>query len=298
MRVVILAIAAGRLVARFQVAWGLGPRRAVAVAAAKMGMCGLAAKLAGPDGSNLFPGERLEEIRASGSLNFYRRTFLSDRNRDIVQAAARGDTAFLIRHLVAQDATFPELFDDERVERRSGLQRIVKALKDSPPCQVVDVGCGNAELLKRLAALGHDVTGVDLSPLRLLRNRGAIRKLHLGLAEDLPLPDACADVVIATELLEHACNLEMTLREVVRILRSGGIFHCQVPLGGFADGDNHVRHFNEETLRYVLEQVGFKIHSLTVIPYLCDNTPNNIYAVAGLGVLSRRAPVGSDQGMR
>jgi SAM-dependent methyltransferase len=45
-----------------------------------------------------------------------------------------------------------------------------------------------------------------------------------GWGEDIPLTDACVDVVIARQVLHHAKNLQTMCAEVYRVLKPGGLF--------------------------------------------------------------------------
>jgi len=89
-----------------------------------------------------------------------------------------------------------------------------------PGAVVVDLGCG-AGLLTPLVHCYHHF-GVDFSQeaLRQAREHGvhAIRGDVLA----VPLPDECADVVVAGEILEHVEDHVGVLAECARLLRPGG----------------------------------------------------------------------------
>lgn len=91
-----------------------------------------------------------------------------------------------------------------------------------PGSVLVDIACGGGLLAPHVAALGHRHVGVDLSPsaVPLAREHGveAVR----GDAQALPLADACADVVVAGEVLEHVPDLTAAVAEACRVLRPGG----------------------------------------------------------------------------
>ncbi|QSB15062.1 methyltransferase domain-containing protein [Natronosporangium hydrolyticum] len=88
---------------------------------------------------------------------------------------------------------------------------------------LVDVGCGAGVLAPHLAGKGYRHIGVDLtrSALRQAAEHGVT--VVQGDATALPLPDRCADVVSAGELLEHVPDLPGAVREACRILRPGGL---------------------------------------------------------------------------
>jgi SAM-dependent methyltransferase len=80
---------------------------------------------------------------------------------------------------------------------------------------VVDLGCGNAPYRPLFAPLAARYVGVDLPG-----NPEA--ELFFDADGRAPLPDASADVVISTQVLEHVPSPESYLREAVRLLRPGG----------------------------------------------------------------------------
>lgn len=108
------------------------------------------------------------------------------------------------------------------------------AMGDLPQgATVVDVGSG-AGFDSLLAALqvGHTgrVVGIDMTDQMLARARDGARQLGLtnvefrkGLAEELPVPDAFADVVISNGVLNLVPDKERAYREIYRILKPGGI---------------------------------------------------------------------------
>lgn len=97
---------------------------------------------------------------------------------------------------------------------------------------VLDLGCG-AGIDTLLAALavgpGGRVIGLDMTPEMLGRARENAALLALdhvefleGLFEQIPLPDASVDVVIANGTLSLSTRQSRVLAEVVRVLRPGG----------------------------------------------------------------------------
>lgn len=97
---------------------------------------------------------------------------------------------------------------------------------------VVDIGSGSgfdALIASRMVGPEGRVVGIDMTPemLELARkgaaNMGAVQvEFREGLAEELPLPDEFADVVISNGVLNLMVDKEGTLREWARILKPGG----------------------------------------------------------------------------
>jgi SAM-dependent methyltransferase len=220
------------------------------------------------------------EVRTD-TVNFYRSSYYDELNRRIVELCRAGDRKSLRDYIRQQDDAHPELYADEHVENRPGMQLITELVQALPqPLAIVDVACGSADLLKRLQRAGHQVAGVDVSPVRVALHRRDIPSLHEGFAEELPLASDSADVVIALECLEHVMDLDRSLREIDRVLRPGGAVLVTVPLGDAADGPNHVRHFTPQSLRQAFEKRGFHVLLTSRIPYLQGEPENNIFLAA------------------
>ncbi len=115
--------------------------------------------------------------------------------------------------------------------RRAMLARL-GALPASPT--VIDVGCSTGYLLADLRARLPDATlvGVDLvaSGLRKAHTHVPDAQLLHADACALPLEDACVDVAVSANLLEHLPDDERALAEMSRILRPGGRAVIVVPV--------------------------------------------------------------------
>ena len=101
-----------------------------------------------------------------------------------------------------------------------------------PGERVVDVGCG-AGTDTLIAALqvgpGGAVIGVDMTPEMRDRATAGARALGLGhveiragFAEELPVEDGWADVVISNGVVNLCPDKQQVFREMIRVLRPGG----------------------------------------------------------------------------
>lgn len=92
--------------------------------------------------------------------------------------------------------------------------------------RVLDVGCGDGQIARALAAGGAEVTGIDPTErnLQVARERGGGPVYVRGEAADLPFRDAEFDAVVACLVFEHIDELDSAVSEVARVLRPGGRF--------------------------------------------------------------------------
>jgi 2-polyprenyl-6-hydroxyphenyl methylase/3-demethylubiquinone-9 3-methyltransferase len=110
----------------------------------------------------------------------------------------------------------------KQVLARSGVDLAGKTL--------ADIGCGGGLFAEELARLGASVIGVDPSAPSLetarahARAAGLAIDYRLGSGEQLPLPDASADIACCVDVLEHVNDAAAVLRETARILKPGGIY--------------------------------------------------------------------------
>ncbi|MFG3498844.1 class I SAM-dependent methyltransferase [Streptomyces sp. NPDC047928] len=121
---------------------------------------------------------------------------------------------------------------------------------------VLDAGCGTGRALPALrAAVGPTgtVMGLDLTPemlaaaVRAGRNRSG--SLVAGDVARLPLRDRALDAVFAAGLLSHLARPAEDLRELARVVRTGGLLALFHPIGRAALAARHGRQITDEDLR-------------------------------------------------
>lgn len=102
-----------------------------------------------------------------------------------------------------------------------------------PNARVLDIGCGQGELVRLILDDGYDASGVDVSPEQVaLAHEAGVSAVILGdFIDVLGAEDGSLDAVVATDLLEH-----LTKDEVLRVfdavrgaLQPGGVFIARTP---------------------------------------------------------------------
>ncbi len=155
-----------------------------------------------------------------------------------------------------------------RLILESFLERIVQSSKfkvQTP--KILDVGCGTGGNLEMLAKFGA-AEGVDVSDdaLEFCKSKGLTA--HKGLAEKLPFADESFDVVTALDVVEHLDDDIAGLKEMRRVLKTGGTTLIFVPafmwLWGVQDDvSNHRIRYTKRQITERLQKSGFEIERAT-----------------------------------
>lgn len=92
--------------------------------------------------------------------------------------------------------------------------------------RVLDIGCGEGQVARRIEAPERAAFGVDPAPSQLangLAARGGVR-YSLGLGEELPFRDDAFDAAVCCLVIEHVADADTLMSEVARVLEPGGRF--------------------------------------------------------------------------
>jgi SAM-dependent methyltransferase len=118
--------------------------------------------------------------------------------------------------------------DDARVETTEWLLSYVSRLRALQAGSAVTVvGCGPKPLTcRQLAGRGFDVTAVEPVPgfaQAAEAYLGGVGRVVIGAAEQMPLPSNSQDLVLCESILEHVESPRLSLSEMYRLLRPGGL---------------------------------------------------------------------------
>ena len=106
--------------------------------------------------------------------------------------------------------------------RKERLKQFSFGRKD----KILDLGCGDGLNIKILWSMGmHHITGVDISKELLKEAKQQIPKAKfcVASAENLPFPSNHFDTVLVDSVFHHLLRYDKALREIRRVLNSGGV---------------------------------------------------------------------------
>jgi SAM-dependent methyltransferase len=139
---------------------------------------------------------------------------------------------YLAKHL-GYDRDFVASLPDAAVESFAGVANPFSLRRLKAGERVVDVGSGGGfdsfVAAGQVGAAGK-VIGVDMTEEMLAKSRSTLDRLgwgnvefREGLAEDLPVEDGWADVVISNGVINLCADKKEVFSEICRVLRPGGV---------------------------------------------------------------------------
>lgn len=144
-----------------------------------------------------------------------------------------------------------------------------------PNSKVLDLGCGSGRDTNELSKKGHQVVGLDASEklIDYAKNKFPQITFQVGNLLNIPLPDNSFDGIWCHAVILHLETIDdvnKSLKEMHRVLKSGGIVHLYTK--GYVEGpeaENIVsaffkkprffRYFKLDNLTKLVEENKFKI---------------------------------------
>jgi len=122
---------------------------------------------------------------------------------------------------------------------RARAKIIFKEILQSPKStRILDAGCGYGLYALTLAEKGYYVDSIDLDQKRIgslnaLRQESPASRerisAHQGSLTNLPFFDNSYDLIICSDVIEHIADDQASVRELARVLKSGGKLILSVP---------------------------------------------------------------------
>lgn len=150
--------------------------------------------------------------------------------------------------------------------------------------RILDVGCGDGQLTRRIVETGAMVTGLDASPQMVSAAQALGIDAHVGNAESLPFNEWSFDAVFSNAALHWVRDHDAMLGGVKRVLKPGGRFvaefggfgniaairvamHASLERFGFEGARDDVNYYpTPQIYTRRLEQHGFAVERMALIP--------------------------------
>jgi 2-polyprenyl-3-methyl-5-hydroxy-6-metoxy-1,4-benzoquinol methylase len=167
---------------------------------------------------------------------------------------------------------------------------------------ILDVGCGSGEISAHLAALGHRLSGIDISPTAINKYSGrGFRGMVGDLEKGIPAAPGAFDLIWCSEVIEHLQHPEFLLSECRRLLKPQGQLILSTPNSGYyvyrllravgfqwekLQHPGHRHFFTYSSLIRLLQRCGFEV---------TDSLGHNVYlAIPDKPLLRLSAPLFSN----
>jgi trans-aconitate methyltransferase len=161
---------------------------------------------------------------------------------------------------------------------------VLEWLNAQPGEYILDLGCGDGQLTKRLRDSGAHVLGVDASPEMVAAARERGIEAEQAKAELLPFRDATFDAVFSNAALHWVRGQDAMIGQVQRVLKPDGRFVAEMgghgnvaaihvafmavlDRHGFGDREEGVNYYPAaESYAARLKRHGFKVEQMAIIP--------------------------------
>lgn len=109
--------------------------------------------------------------------------------------------------------------------------KFILSLAEFKNKQILDMGCGTGVNTYDFYKKSKKTVGIDISPWAIKRAKNNFKKVtfYVRDSEKTKFPDNYFDIVVNTGLIQYIKNPELTVNEMYRILKLGGIAIVDVP---------------------------------------------------------------------
>ena len=98
---------------------------------------------------------------------------------------------------------------------------------------ILDVGCGTGNTNKFLNVENHNFIQVDISKEMCILARKKNNKLSINCNMDvMPFCAGFFDIIISSMVLQWSCNINLSLLELMRVMKPSGTLYIAIPIFG------------------------------------------------------------------
>jgi len=153
---------------------------------------------------------------------------------------------------------------DTQIKRKTALALLRISRKDWSGATIFELGFGSGDLLFSFptdcALYGLELSVSAVTQALARAEKRGYTKFGFFTAQALPripLENECADLAIASHVLEHVEDDESFLREMHRILKKGSSLAVLIPINERFHDRNHLRSYTSESLKKVCQRCGY-----------------------------------------
>jgi ubiquinone/menaquinone biosynthesis C-methylase UbiE len=192
------------------------------------------------------------------------------------------------KHVQMNEAMWDKWAEADTLDNNGQLSRILRAdqskvislLNIHPNVHFLDIGCGTGWAVGQVAKLIDEkglFYGVDLSPKMIEKAKSNFSGKHnfrflQANSESIPLEDNLFDIIICTNSFHHYLRPDKALKEMHRLLKSGGKLYLLDPVADlwivkFFDvfkkvaEPEHVKVYSTKEFQQLFKQAGLKYSS-------------------------------------
>jgi ubiquinone/menaquinone biosynthesis C-methylase UbiE len=97
---------------------------------------------------------------------------------------------------------------------------IWNALKPEPRKRILEIGCNQGLIVKKMRERGVDAQGIDINPQAI--ESACVKEVEVMDATSLRFEDSTFDSIYSAHTIEHIPNLVKALQEMARVVKKGG----------------------------------------------------------------------------
>jgi 2-polyprenyl-3-methyl-5-hydroxy-6-metoxy-1,4-benzoquinol methylase len=167
---------------------------------------------------------------------------------------------------------------DERLYIDTFRRRLRFVLKEGPRGgRALDVGCAAGFCMEAMRELGFETYGLEVSETIAshARERFGFDTIYIGTLQSAPYPKGHFDLITMWDVVEHVPDPVALLVKARELLAPGGLLVIETqdidshfaralgPRWHHYKHEEHIYHFNPDTVRTLLANAGFQVTGLT-----------------------------------
>lgn len=166
-------------------------------------------------------------------------------------------------HLAAlqRNGTNPFIPEELWIQYEYSTCELIKKYS-KPGDTILDVGVGLGRVLSNFPELQRYGMDISFGYLEVAQRKRI--EVCYALVEDMPYKKNNFDIVVCADILEHVLDLNLSIRNILSVLKIGGILIVRVPYredltrylsSGYPYKYAHLRNFDENSLRLLFQRV-------------------------------------------